>query len=110
MEEMILTITEYIPVIKGFILACGGGIVTLLLSKWLGKTKEEAEIVLNWEEIHEKRHQSLLLEIKSIKDSFEEYKEEREMAEALYKANISRLEEALESAINKCKGCTHVVN
>ena len=46
-----------------FALAAGGGMTAILLKNWLGKTKEEAEIILDWNKIHKERHEFLLEEI-----------------------------------------------
>ncbi len=67
-----MALLEILSIIKIGCAVVGSSIATILLSKWLGKTKEEAEIVLNWEEIHEKRDKKLLAEIKRLEDKLDD--------------------------------------
>lgn len=51
----------------------GGTIAGAYLKHWLGKTKEEADIILTWEEIHAARDKKLLDEIKRLEEKLDEY-------------------------------------
>jgi len=66
-------IPELLTIAKYATLVGGGWIAKALLTKWLGKTKEEAEIVLNWEKIHAERDRKLLGEIKRLEDKVDEF-------------------------------------
>lgn len=68
-------IPELITALKYVGLIGGGGVSAIIIRYYLGKTKEETEIVLNWEEIHEKRYQSLLKEITMLKTKVAEIAE-----------------------------------
>lgn len=67
-------IPEIITIFKYICLAIGGGTATYMaiyLKSYLGKTAEEAEIVLNWEKIHAERDKKLLAEIKRLEEKIE---------------------------------------
>ena len=69
-------ITELITAGKYIGFVIGGGSATygaILLKNWLGKTKQEVEIVLKWEEIHAARDKKLLAEIKRLEDKIEAF-------------------------------------
>ena len=72
----------------------GSSIATILLSKWLGRTKEEAELVLNWEQIHEKRDKKLLSEIRRLEDKLDEFMNQMETERATHKREILLWEES----------------
>jgi len=71
-----------------------GSVITIFLAKWLGKTKEEAEIVLNWEQIHEKRDKKLLSEIKRLEGKLDEFMKQMEKERAIHKREILLWEES----------------
>jgi len=71
-----------------------GSIITIVLAKWLGKTKEEVGIVLNWEEIHEKRDKKLLAEIKRLEDKLDEFMNQMEKERTTHKREILLWEES----------------
>ena len=72
----------------------GSSVATILLSKWLGRTKEEAELVLNWEQIHEKRDKKLLSEIRRLEDKLDEFMNQMETERATHKREILLWEES----------------
>ena len=71
-----------------------GSVITIVLAKWLGKTKEEAEIVLNWEEIHEKRDKKLLSEIRRLEEKLDEFINLLEKERVTHKREILLWEES----------------
>jgi len=87
-------IPELIAIAKGASLVGGGWLAKALITKWLGKTKQEAEIVLNWEEIHEKRDKKLLSEIKRLEDKLDEFINKMELERANHKREILLWEES----------------
>tara|TARA_R110002096_G_scaffold127879_1_gene275980 strand:- start:523 stop:870 length:348 start_codon:yes stop_codon:yes gene_type:complete len=72
----------------------GGWAARLLLVKYLGKTKEEAEVVLNWEEIHAARDLKLLAEISRLESKIDEFIEQMELERAIHKKEITRWEQS----------------
>ena len=72
----------------------GSSVATILLSKWLGRTKEEAEIVLNWEHIHEKRDKKLLAEIRRLENKLDEFMNQMEKERVIHKREILLWEES----------------
>jgi Xaa-Pro aminopeptidase len=63
---------DAIPILKWVIPAMlSSSVLTVVLTKVLGKTKEEADIVLNWEKIHAERDRKLLAEIKRLEDKID---------------------------------------
>ena len=71
-----------------------GSVITIVLAKWLGRTKEEAGIVLNWEQIHEKRDKKLLSEIRRLEDKLDEFMSQMETERATHKREILLWEES----------------
>ena len=71
-----------------------GSVITIVLAKWLGKTKEEAEIVLNWEHIHEKRDKKLLSEIRRLEEKLDEFMTQMEKERVTHKREILLWEES----------------
>ncbi len=93
----ILTIAKYVGLIAG------SSITAILLKNWLGKTKEETEIVLNWEKIHSERHSVLLAEIQRLEANqdkflalFDEMKESHEKERLVWVARFNEQEKELE--------------
>ena len=72
----------------------GSSVATILLSKWLGRTKEEAEIVLNWEQIHEKRDKKLLSEIRRLEEKLDDFINLLEKERVTHKREILLWEES----------------
>lgn len=85
-------ITELLTIAKYASLIGGGWIAKALLTKWLGKTKEEAEIVLNWEKIHAERDRKLLQEIKRLEEKLDDYQVKQEEIEKNYRESMLRYE------------------
>ena len=85
---------EIIVIFKYIGLVSSGSLGAIILSKLLGKTKEEAEIVLNWEEIHEKRDKKLLAEIKRLEDKMDDFIEQMEKERINHKREILLWEES----------------
>jgi len=85
---------EIISIIKIGGAIVGSSVATILLSKWLGRTKEEAELVLNWEQIHEKRDKKLLSEIRRLEDKLDEFMNQMETERATHKREILLWEES----------------
>ena len=72
----------------------GSSVATILLSKWLGRTKEEAELVLNWEQIHEKRDKKLLSEIRRLEEKLDDFINLLEKERVTHKREILLWEES----------------
>ena len=89
-----MSVIEIISLIKIGGAIVGSSIATILLSKWLGRTKEEAELVLNWEQIHEKRDKKLLSEIRRLEDKLDEFMNQMETERATHKREILLWEES----------------
>lgn len=85
-------IPELVTAVKYASLLGGGWIAKVLLTKWLGKTKEEAEIVLNWEEIHAARDKKLLGEIKRLEIKLDDSLLRQEKTEKNYRESMLRYE------------------
>ena len=89
-----MPVIEIISLIKIGGAIVGSSVATILLSKWLGRTKEEAELVLNWEQIHEKRDKKLLSEIRRLEDKLDEFMNQMETERATHKREILLWEES----------------
>lgn len=89
-----MSVIEIISLIKIGGAIVGSSVATILLSKWLGRTKEEAELVLNWEQIHEKRDKKLLSEIRRLEDKLDEFMNQMETERATHKREILLWEES----------------
>ena len=89
-----MSVIEIISLIKIGGAIVGSSVATILLSKWLGRTKEEAELVLNWEQIHEKRDKKLLSEIRRLEDKLDEFMSQMEIERATHKREILLWEES----------------
>ncbi len=89
-----MSVIEIISLIKIGGAIVGSSVATILLSKWLGRTKEEAELVLNWEQIHEKRDKKLLSEIRRLEDKLDEFMDQMETERATHKREILLWEES----------------
>lgn len=89
-----MSVIEVMAVIKIVGAIVGSSVATILLSKWLGRTKEEAELVLNWEQIHEKRDKKLLSEIRRLEDKLDEFMNQMETERATHKREILLWEES----------------
>ena len=89
-----MSVIEVMAVIKIGGAIVGSSVATILLSKWLGRTKEEAELVLNWEQIHEKRDKKLLSEIRRLEDKLDEFMNQMETERATHKREILLWEES----------------
>jgi len=89
-----MSVIEVMAVIKIVGAIVGSSVATILLSKWLGRTKEEAELVLNWEQIHEKRDKKLLSEIRRLEDKLDEFMKQMETERATHKREILLWEES----------------
>lgn len=103
MEKYII---EILPVLKALGYVGGGGLATLLLSKWLGKTKEEAEIVLNWEHIHAERDKKLLSEIKRLENKIDDLVTRQEDERIRHREEKDRWENSnmqLRDDLTKCR-------
>ena len=85
-------IPEILTGFKYISLLGGGWIAKVFITKWFGKTKEEAEIVLNWEQIHEKRYESLLKEIKELKGKVVELIKQNDIKDKIIIDNKKLLE------------------
>ena len=87
MEEMIpelLTAIKYIGLIGGSTLA------GIYIKHWLGKTKQEAETILNWEEIHAARDKKLLDEINRLEKKLDDSLKRQEETEKHYRDSMKR--------------------
>ena len=89
-----MSVIEVMAVIKIGGAIVGSSVATILLSKWLGRTKEEAELVLNWEQIHEKRDKKLLSEIRRLEEKLDDFINLLEKERVTHKREILLWEES----------------
>ena len=97
---------ESLPIIKILGYIFGSSIATIILSKWLGKSREEAEIVLNWEQIHEKRDKKLLSEIERLEVKIDELVRTTNKEREQHRSEILRWENSnmqLREDLTRCR-------
>ena len=92
MSLFITSFMDFIPFLKILGLVGGSSLVTVLVSWWLGKTKQEAETILNWEKINTERDIKLLAEIKRLEDKLDRMKEHQDETEKNYRDSMQRYE------------------
>ena len=89
----LFTALKYIGIIGGSTIA------GIYIKHWLGKTKEDTEIVLNWEKIHKERHSVLLAEIQRLEANqdkfmalFDEMKDSHEKERLVWEDRFNKQE------------------
>lgn len=92
-------IPELITAGKYILLIGGSSLTAILLKNWLGKTKEEAEIILDWNKIHKERHEFLLGEIERLQTQvtgfqkiFDEMKEAQSKERLIWQDKFNKQE------------------
>lgn len=66
--EEVIGVLEVYPAVKILGAIFGSSIATIIISKWLGKKKEDIEIALKYQEYYQKHIDDLKKDMKELKD------------------------------------------